>query len=659
MKYLIIAIILFCLINAKKSLISFALTLIFLFIYIKKYKINKKLIVLSGLFLGLFMIRNINVSSSYYIGIVTEAKENYYLFSSVKGKFYVYEKNNLFDEGDIIKVKGERVLLEKESIEEKFDFNNYLNNKGYYYRLYVNEKKIIINSLFSRKSLINRIKGKINDDSFSLIKSLFFGEIDRTSDFYYQSESLKFYIITSLGSSYFTLINRKVLKNTNKSFKKAIFWICLTPFIIFNPKRFLWIRLLIFDLINYAYDKRKVKASLLQKVSLSAVVLLFINPYYAFQNSFIVSYAILLSYALINPLINKKKKIIKVGVNFLFMQMILMINTWCSYYEVNLLLPLLSLITPLIYLIDAILTIFLFINYYKGIDYITGVYKNILSIIDDVKINIVLGKLSIYILLLLIIFSLFSIIEFAKNNNKYLKNNLFIVSLILLGEVLPFNKYEQSITFINVGQGDSILIRNKGKSLLIDTGGSKSFDIVTETLIPYFKKNQIMKIDYLLITHEDYDHMGGREELIEKEYILNIIDSKTTFPINFNGIYINNLNLWQNEFLDNNNNKSYVLSFEVNDKKWLLMGDAEEKVEHKLLDYYADLKHDYIKIGHHGSNSSSSLSFLKAVSPKVAIITCGKNNSYGHPHEEVLRRLKSLDVDVRRTDLDGTIKFYF
>lgn len=88
------------------------------------------------------------------------------------------------------------------------------------------------------------------------------------------------------------------------------------------------------------------------------------------------------------------------------------------------------------------------------------------------------------------------------------------------------------------------------------------------------------------------------------------------------------------------------------------MGDATENVEKKMLNHYKNLHHDYLKIGHHGSNTSSSLSFLKAVSPKVAIISCGKNNRYGHPSKEVISRLNKLDIEIKRTDVDGTIKFY-
>ncbi len=604
------------------------------------------------------MIRNINVSASSYLGIVTEAKENYYLFSSFKGRFYVYDSNNAYDEGDIIQIKGDRRLLEKEFLEEKFDFNEYLINKGYYYQLYVKEEKMIVNSFFSRKSLIIFLKGKINENSFLLIKSLFFGENDRNSYYYFLSQSLQFYMITSLGSPYFSLINKKLLKKVNKNFKKVLFWLILIPFIILNPRRLLWIRLIVFELINFVLEKKKIKISLLKKVSLSLIILLFLNPYYAFQNGFIVSYIILISYALINPLINKKNKLLKTIITFLLLQAILLINNWLVYYEINLLLPLLSLIMPIFYLFYFLLTFCLFTRHYKGIEVITSMYNNFLTLIEDVRINIVLGKLSNYIVVLLIISSLFVFIEYGKNNYRYLRNNVIVICCLLFSEIIPFNKYEQSISFINVGQGDAILIRNKGKTFLVDTGGSTSFDIANEVLIPFFKRNQIMKIDYLLVTHEDHDHNGGREELIKKGYVSNIIDSKTVFPINFYGIYINNLNIWQNDF-SSSNDKSYVLSLKVNHKSWLLMGDAEIKIENKMLDYYKDLKHDYIKIGHHGSNTSSSLLFLEAVSPSVAIISCGKNNLYGHPHKEVINRLKSLDIEIKRTDIEGTIKFYF
>ena len=657
MNYLLIALFLFCVLNAKNSLIFLFCAAFICYLLIRKKQFTKKLILFFVAFIFSYTLNTLNFSTTSYVGVVCEAKENYYLFSSFKGKFYIYEKDNQKNEGDIIKINGKRVLLEHESIEEQFDFNKFLNNKGYYYRLYVEEEKMIIKSIFSRKNFLNKIKNNLSYESFSLVKSLFFGETEKESYFYYLSENLMFYPFINISGSFFSFIKNKTFKLDKKKPKKWLFWVILLPFILLRPNRFLWIRLLVFEIINYASKKKGIKLSLIKKVSLSMIVILFINPYYAYQSSFILSYLILIMLALVIPLIKRKKRFIRKSIPFLLTQVILMFYNWYINYEVNLLLPILSLSTPLFFVFDCVLYVFLFLNFSLGLEQVTKIYMRFLKLFEGLRINVVLGQISLFILFLVMVFTLFSLVEFSKNNNRYLKNNLVIIFMLLIGEIIPFNKLEQSITFINVGQGDSILIKNKGQTLLIDTGGSTYFNVATESLIPYFKRNQISSLDYLLITHEDYDHMGGREELINQGYIKNIINENTVFPFNFNGIYINNLNIWQNEFKEKNN-KSYVLSFKVNNKSWLLMGDAEEKVEKKMLNHYKNLHHDYLKIGHHGSNTSSSLSFLKAVSPKVAIISCGKNNRYGHPSKEVISRLNKLDIEIKRTDVYGTIKFY-
>ena len=213
---------------------------------------------------------------------------------------------------------------------------------------------------------------------------------------------------------------------------------------------------------------------------------------------------------------------------------------------------------------------------------------------------------------------------------------------------------KNSITFINVGQGESILIENNNTTILIDTGGSLKLDIATECLIPFFKKRKINEIDYLLITHNDFDHCGAMTSLINN-YKVNEIIYKTEYEFTLGDINFQNLNYNPIEF-DSDNNKSMVLLFEFINKTWLLMGDAEKEVEEHIITTYKNIDVDYVKVGHHGSNSSSTKEFIKYISPSEAIISVGKN-SYGHPHKETLLTLEEQNVEIKRTDILGSITY--
>lgn len=655
MSYLLCALLLFCLIHIKNSFIYIIFSFFLLLYFIKIKQFNKLMIILS-IFLSSFLIRNINIESSSYVGVVIEAKENYYLFSSFKGRFYIYEKDNLKEEGDVLKLKGKRSIIEDTSVESQFSFQKFLNNKGYYYQLFVKEEQMLIKSLLNKKNVLKKYESNLNTKSFELFKSVVFGMNSSNNYFYEISETLHFYSILTVGGYFFSKLKNKTYKykifNTN-----LIFYLFLIPFILLRPTRFLYIRIIIHDVINKILSFKKLRTSLLKKTGIEMIFILLINPFYAFQTSFILSYGISILINLIVPLVKYKKSFKKKLIIQILLNLVFFLNSWFNDYEVNLMLPLLNLLTPFLLVMQFIIVIFSFTYFYSGIEFISNIYRAFLNLIDGLKININLGYLSIFSLCILLFLIVLILIQIAKNNKKHLKNITFITSICVLLLSIPYQKFESSITFINVGQGDSILLRNRGKVLMIDTGGSKKFDIVKESLIPYFKKNQIAKIDYLITTHNDYDHIGGKETLINKGYVQNIIDYNYSFPFYFTNIKIDNINKWKNSAKDEND-KSLVLSFSFLNKKFLLMGDASKEVEKKIMDVNSNLKHDIIKLGHHGSNTSSSKMFLIKVSPSVAIISCGKNNSYGHPHQDVLDILDELDIEVKRTDIDGTIKFY-
>ncbi|APQ78323.1 MBL fold metallo-hydrolase [Clostridium botulinum] len=236
---------------------------------------------------------------------------------------------------------------------------------------------------------------------------------------------------------------------------------------------------------------------------------------------------------------------------------------------------------------------------------------------------------------------------------------------------------ELKVHYIDVGQGDSILVQTKDKNILIDAGTRKSSD----SLISYLKKQHIKKLDYVIATHPHEDHIGGMPKVIEEFEISNFYAPKKTantkifkdmiLQLKKKNLKINvakkgiSLDLSNNSSLDflapvkdnyeNTNDSSAVVKLTHGNTKFLFTGDAEKTSEKDILNSNEDLSSNVLKIGHHGSHSSSSKEFLDKIDPKIAIISCGKNNDYGHPHKETMKELNKRNIEVYRTDIDGNI----
>lgn len=259
----------------------------------------------------------------------------------------------------------------------------------------------------------------------------------------------------------------------------------------------------------------------------------------------------------------------------------------------------------------------------------------------------------------------------------------FLLILILFQCSIETNKNIVSdnikgmiVHFIDVGQGDSILIQVNSKNLLIDSGPSTSKD----KLLKYINSLKISKFDYIIATHPHEDHIGNMSYIIDNFEVLNFyapkISSNTkAFETMIESLVmkdlkikvlkpnIKSIDLGENTKVDvfspisneyeNINNFSSIIKISYGNNSFLFTGDSEELSEKEVLSKGYDLKSDVLKIGHHGSSSSTSKRFLDAVDPYIAVISVGKDNSYGHPSQEVLSRLK--DLTIYQTDLDGNI----
>lgn len=236
-----------------------------------------------------------------------------------------------------------------------------------------------------------------------------------------------------------------------------------------------------------------------------------------------------------------------------------------------------------------------------------------------------------------------------------------------------------SVTFLDVGQGDCSVIRSGDKTMLIDGGEPENAD----KILNFLKENSITKLDYVVATHPHSDHMGALPEVINNIKVENIIIPDipeeyvptTLIYENFllavqkSGANViaaecgNKYSLGDADFKilapveddEELNNMSVVLKMTFGNNSFLFTGDAEKKVETALLESGADLSADVIKIGHHGSSTSTSDKFLKAVSPEIAVICVGEDNRYNHPSAETLERLSKYNIKTYMTKDNGDI----
>ena len=231
------------------------------------------------------------------------------------------------------------------------------------------------------------------------------------------------------------------------------------------------------------------------------------------------------------------------------------------------------------------------------------------------------------------------------------------------------------IYFLDVGQGDSTLVTCDGKSMLIDAGEISEGEKVVKTL----KNFGIKKIDIIIGTHPDSDHIGGLEQVIKTfnhELLLlsylkseNVVTKNLKQYINANNIEVTGPNVGTVytlgsasvkvvgpvDIYDDNNNNSISVLVSYDGKKFLFMGDTEMQAEKDIVEKGIDLKCDVLKLSHHGSSTSSTDILLDKASPEAAIISCGENNKYGHPHIETLEKLLKRNIKMYRTDKQGTI----
>lgn len=637
------------------SIIPLLFLLILLF---KKEKKNRKkgglFLLAFSLYLGIVIHPHLVEETREYHGIVLIAKQNYYIFQTITKRYYIYEKENQKVEGDLLSLYGTAKQFAFDTLESQFDFGQYLMRKGCSGQLYVYKERYVVHSYFPRKKWMDFYQKRLSDSSFSFLKRFFFGE---TSSWGNEIENMHFYALLSLPTFSFSSLRtwiEKTIKRRKKKHARLISYLFLFPFWIMQPHRLFWKRWLIQFGMNLYLKKHQFKWSRIKKLSVMGMIILFFQPFSIYQMDFSLSFTLLYIHAFLANQAHRGRQGQNRVLSFLYTQFILFFYEAKFKNEINLATPFLSLFLPVQIFFSFL---FFFVAPFSFlIEKILPFYQKWLLFVKPLTWNIPMGTLSIFIQVLCIISLFLSIYARQKWQKKRWLVSWGILCGCLSFQMMPYIGTFDSVHFMNVGQGDAILIRSEQKTLLVDTGGLSYLDIAEEVLLPYFRKQKIKRIDYFVPTHHDFDHIGGLQTLLKKQMIHRVLDHESDFPIRVGQIKVDNLNLWRNQF-QNENNRSFVLYFAFSSFTFLLMGDAEKEIEEKIIATYPSLRADILKVGHHGSNTSTTFPFLKLIQAKTAILSYGVKNPYGHPHEEVIDRLHALHIMVRATAKEGTIVY--
>lgn len=586
--------------------------------------------------------------------------------------------------GDKIKVIGELKQPNKNTTKNLFNYQEYLKRKNIYFTMTISSYQ----KLSSTKNIYYIIKQKLIDrlNSHPYLYTFILGDKSYLSNEViasYQENGISHLFAISgmhinlLSSMILFLLKKLKIKENNSYFLTMLFLLLYLWIVGFSPsivRGVLFFILFSLNKIYYFYIKP------LNIYILVVFITLMINPNFifdvAFQYSFFISLSLLMFSSELqgNYLLSLWKTSL---LSFLVSIPIALFH----FYQINILsilynLFFVPLISILIFPITLLSVIFPFLIPLLNI--VTEILETTSLFLSKVSfLKLIFPKLHpiIYIIYFLILVCYL----------KYKKKKWLIILIILLciHYLYPVYQSQDYLKMIDVGQGDSILLHSKNESILIDTGGIPSYQkdwqisrkktsIVKTTTIPLLKSLGIKKIKTLILTHGDYDHIGEAKILLENFKVEEVLINpgkmndleKNLIDENYNirkiksteVLSCGNIDLIQlNKTFSNENDSSTVLYAKYQERSILLTGDASIKSENYILNNYELGNIDILKVGHHGSKTSTSDKLLQVTKPKLALISCGLDNKFSHPHKETIEKLEKYNINYLTTSQEGTI----
>ena len=587
--------------------------------------------------------------------------------------------------GDRIIIYGNLKEANNNTIPNLFNYKKYLSTNGIFYLMTIDKFEKVGNNTSIIYYIKNKLIGRINNikKSGSYVKTfvLAINEIDKDVRSSYQYNGISH--LFSISGMHITLFATFLLGIMNKiSYNRYFNYFIVNLFLIFfmvlvgfTASSARSVLMFILFSINKLFN---LKIKSLDIMLIVLIVLLFINPFYLYSVSFLFSYIISTGIVMANRNIKRIKKKLAKNLYISFICFTFSLPICINYFnQVNVLSFVLNLFfIPLVSnIIFPLSIVCLFVPKIDAILYLfIGIMEKCSLFVSNISMFVIsFPKISI---VLVIIYYVILVVSLYKP-----KIYIMVILLIIFFKNISYFDSDLRVLVFDVGQGDSILVSfpNNGGNVLIDTSGDTmnydSSNNVGNKIIPYLKTVGIAKIDYLVVSHGDFDHMGEAINLVNNFKVNNVVfncgeynnlEKNLIMVLNKKNIKyytcIRELRIskYKMQFLntreyDNENDNSSVVYFNYDGYKFLFMGDAGTSKEEDILKKYDIGSIDFLKVGHHGSKTSSDKKFIDEIKPKYSIISVGKYNRYGHPNREVLNNL--ISSKIYRTDEDGSIMF--
>lgn len=627
---------------------------------------NKTLIIFTiFIFIYCFINSKINYKSKYngnetsITGIITNIKiKSDYLELELKAKekilaYYKYESITDVNIGDKVTLTGKLNKVTSANIPNTFNYQRYLKYKKIYYTFNIDKiTTTSSNNIFYKlKNIIFKRILKLNNKDYYLTfilgnKSL----LDNENYNNFLDNGISH--ILAISGMHISILLLLCKKNKPTSIILLILFLFLTGF---SSSVY---RVVIFYILKL-FNKKKSNIYLL---ILTMDILLLIDPFRIFDLGFI--YSFITTFGIFYYKDHIKNIIHLSFITFLFSLPV----TALVGYEINLFsiinnLIFVPLISYVVYPLCLISFLFSFLNSLFSV--VINILNYLNELCNHLAIFITIPKFNLLLLLIYYFILL-------KKNNK-----LLLIPVLLINIVLPKLDNNYYVYYLDIGQGDcaALISPHRKDVILIDTGGkvNSSYN-VSDNTIKFLKSKGITKIDYLILTHGDYDHAGDAINIINKINVKHVIFNSDLYKnIESNIIKVlktknidytkenksvlfgkTTLSFLHHTLYEDENNNSIINYLNIYNHQFLFMGDASIDREKELINKYNLTNIEFLKIGHHGSKTSSSEYFVKKVKPKYSVISVGLNNKYNHPSKETINNLS--DSTIYRTDYDGTIE---
>lgn len=601
--------------------------------------------------------------------------------------------------GDIVLVSGELSVPIRTTIPHGFDFKQYLSHQKIYHTLYTNEFDVLRHQFTIKQwqyELAWQIEMKFPPLTSAYLKAWLLGMTDDLEEemqtLYSELGIIHLFAISGLHVGLLSFLLRFVLKRLGviEELSDLILIVALLLFMVMSGASPSIVRASGMCILFILNQRLKLKLSSLDVFSSLFILNVLLTPHQIYQLGFIYSYWI--TFVLICFQVTFQK--LTANTLFFFLPFI----AQCAsapiqlffYYELNVFSYFVNLIViPLVsfgLLPLMIMTLFL--------SFLAPLTENILLFFESIlkasanllTLNWVIGEFSLALLLGMLLLFLGNSYGFEKKR-RFISFGISLITVIFVMEAQRFFVTESQFTMLDVGQGDSLVIQSPYRqcSVMVDTGGVTQFtgkpkEIFSNTLEPFLRGEGVRTIDYLILTHGDFDHVGEAISILRNINVKEILTNGqhpnalmkeieavanevgTRFRQVKQGEILTCGNqtltfLQSNQVKANENEASLVFTLELDGFSALLTGDMGVSEEAEILAQYHLKSLTVYKAAHHGSKTSNSLSFLGKLRPLIAIVSSGRKNRYGHPSSELIENLQQLEIPLLNTQHYGSVQF--